>query len=88
MGSRPCRRGVLAPRAVVGIRVVRLASARQDGFCQAEEFLFKELVRALFCQPLVARVECRVVWPFGSRSGEPEAATASATTHSVALIAQ
>jgi hypothetical protein len=48
----------------------------------------KRLVRALCRQPLVARVECRVVRPFGSRSGEPEVVAASAATHYAALIAQ
>ncbi|MFD7406539.1 flavin monoamine oxidase family protein [Streptomyces sp. NPDC059866] len=34
--SRPCRRGAVAPRAVVGLRVLRAAGTAQGGFCQAE----------------------------------------------------
>ncbi|GCB44274.1 hypothetical protein SNL152K_1564 [Streptomyces sp. NL15-2K] len=40
-GSRPCRRGVFAPRAVVGIRVLTAVVAAQGDFCQAEVSLRK-----------------------------------------------
>lgn len=39
--SRPCRRGVIAPRAVVGIRVFAAVVATQGDFCQAEVSLQK-----------------------------------------------